>query len=89
VDFIYLDEGGLLQTEPLKSFKKRTAYGRGNAMAVVTRGQTFSSTETITNTKLHNLVDLATVSNIVDADLIQTPPSSFRSFLASSMMALY
>lgn len=37
-------------------------------MATLTRGQTFGSTETVTNTKLHNLVDLGGVSNIVDAD---------------------
>lgn len=38
-------------------------------MATVTKGQTFGSTEQITNTKLHNLVDLATVTSIVVADL--------------------
>jgi len=38
-------------------------------LATVTKGQTFSATETITNTKLHNLVDLATVSGIVNADI--------------------
>lgn len=38
-------------------------------MASLTRGQTFSALETITNTKLHNLVDLGAVSNIVNADI--------------------
>lgn len=38
-------------------------------MATLSRGQTFGSTETVTNTKLHNLVDLGNVSNIVDADI--------------------
>lgn len=38
-------------------------------MATVTKGQTFGSTEQITNTKLHNLVDLATVTSIAVADL--------------------
>lgn len=37
-------------------------------MATLSRGQTFGSTETISNTKLHNLVDLGSVTNIVDAD---------------------
>lgn len=37
-------------------------------MATLSRGQTFGSTETVTNTKLHNLVDLGSVTNIVDAD---------------------
>lgn len=38
-------------------------------MATLTRGQTFGSTEAITNTKLHNLVDLGSVSSIVNADI--------------------
>lgn len=38
-------------------------------MATVTKGQTFGSTEQITNTKLHNLVDLATVTSIAVSDL--------------------
>lgn len=38
-------------------------------MATLTRGQTFGSTETVTNTKLHNLVDLGSISNIVNADV--------------------
>lgn len=37
-------------------------------MATLTRGITFGSTEQVTNTKLHNLVDLGAVSQIVDAD---------------------
>ena len=38
-------------------------------MADLTRGYTFGATETVTNTKLHNLVDLGAVSNIVNADI--------------------
>lgn len=38
-------------------------------MATVTRGTTYGVTETITNTKLHALVDSATVTDIVNADI--------------------
>ena len=38
-------------------------------MATVTRGTTYGSTETITNAKLHLLVDAATVTGIVNADV--------------------
>ena len=38
-------------------------------MATVTRGTTYGSTETITNAKLHILVDDATVTGIVNADV--------------------
>lgn len=38
-------------------------------MATLTKGQTFGASETITNTKLHNLVDLGSVSNIVNEDI--------------------
>ncbi len=38
-------------------------------MATVTRGTTYGSTETITNAKLHILVDDATVTGIVNADI--------------------
>lgn len=38
-------------------------------MATLTRGQTFGATETLTNTKLHALVDSATISSIVNADI--------------------
>lgn len=38
-------------------------------MATVTKGQSFGATEQITNTKLHNLVDLATVTSIAVSDL--------------------
>lgn len=38
-------------------------------MAVLSRGLTFGATETVTNTKLHNLVDDATISGIVDDDI--------------------
>ncbi|KYK25697.1 hypothetical protein AYK26_07715 [Euryarchaeota archaeon SM23-78] len=37
-------------------------------MATLSRGQTFGATETITNTKLHNLVDLGSISALVNAD---------------------
>lgn len=38
-------------------------------MATLTKGKTFTSGETVTPTKLHELVDLGTVTNIVDADI--------------------
>ena len=38
-------------------------------MADLNRGQTFGATEEVTNTKLHNLVDAGTVSNIVRGDM--------------------
>lgn len=38
-------------------------------MATLSRGQTFGSSETVTNTKLHNLVDLGAVSSIINADI--------------------
>ena len=38
-------------------------------MATLTKGQTFASTEQITNTKLHALVDSATCTAIVNADV--------------------
>ena len=38
-------------------------------MATVTKGKTFGATETVTNTKLHALVDDATVTGIVNADV--------------------
>lgn len=38
-------------------------------MATITRGYTFGATETVTNTKLHSLVDSATISGIVAADI--------------------
>ena len=38
-------------------------------MATVTKGRTFVSGETVTPTKLNELVDLATVTSIVDADV--------------------
>jgi hypothetical protein len=38
-------------------------------MAQLTKGQTFAGAETVTATKLNNLVDLATISNIVNADI--------------------
>jgi len=38
-------------------------------MATLNKGQVFGVTETITNTKLHNLVDLGSVSSIVNADI--------------------
>jgi hypothetical protein len=41
-------------------------------MATVTKGRTFVSGEVVTPTKLNNLVDLATVTQIVDADISAT-----------------
>lgn len=38
-------------------------------MATLSKGITFAGAETVTATKLNNLVDLATVSNIVNADV--------------------
>lgn len=38
-------------------------------MATITRGYTFGATETVTNSKLHSLVDSATISAIVQSDL--------------------
>ena len=38
-------------------------------MATITKGQTFGAAEQITATKLHNLVDLGTVTNISVSDL--------------------
>lgn len=38
-------------------------------MADLTRGKTFTATEQVTNTKLHELVDSGSVSNVVQADL--------------------
>jgi len=37
-------------------------------MATLTRGHTFGATESVTNTKLHNLVDLGGVTGITNAD---------------------
>jgi len=37
-------------------------------MATLSRGATYGASETLTNTKLHNLVDLGSISQIVDAD---------------------
>lgn len=41
-------------------------------MATLSKGYTFGATETVTNTKLHNLVDLGSVSDIVNADVSAT-----------------
>jgi len=38
-------------------------------MATLSKGQTFAGAETVTATKLNNLVDNATIANIVDADI--------------------
>lgn len=37
-------------------------------MANFSKGTTFGSTETVTNTKLHNLIDLASITGILNAD---------------------
>jgi hypothetical protein len=39
-------------------------------MADLSRGYTFGATETVTNTKLHSLVDDGSVSNIAQADIV-------------------
>lgn len=49
-------------------------------MATLSRGQTFGTTEQVTNTKLHNLVDLGSISGITGTDL----GSAFMSSLPSS-----
>lgn len=56
-------------------------------MATLNRGITFSSTETITNTKLHLLVDNATISGIVDADISPGAAIQFSKLLASAIDA--
>ena len=38
-------------------------------MATITKGYTFGATETVTNAKLHTLVDSATITGIVNADI--------------------
>lgn len=38
-------------------------------MATLTKGISLGASEQVTNTKLHNLVDLGSISNIVNADL--------------------
>ncbi len=38
-------------------------------MAEITRGISFGTNDSVTNTKLHNLIDLATIANIVNADI--------------------
>ena len=37
--------------------------------ATITKGQTFGATELVTNTKLNNLVDNATISGIINAEI--------------------
>ena len=54
---------------------------------VITRGQTFGVAEQITNTKLHNLVDLATISGIVNADISDSKEKSV-SLLSTTTVAL-
>lgn len=39
------------------------------AIATLSKGYTFGATETVTNTKLHTLVDSASITNIVNADV--------------------
>lgn len=43
-------------------------------MAIVTKGRTFVSGEVITPTKLNTLVDSATVTNIIPADMSAGAP---------------
>ena len=54
-------------------------------MATLSRGQTFGATETVTNTKLHNLVDLATITNIVDADISAGAQIQFSKILQGNV----
>ena len=54
-------------------------------MATLSRGQSFGATETITNTKLHNLVDLGSVTGIVDADISPGAAIQFSKLLASAI----
>lgn len=48
-------------------------------MATITKGQTFGASEQITNIKLHNLVDLGTVTSINSSDLSNDILSSLPS----------
>ena len=57
-------------------------------MADVTRGQTFGATEEVTNTKLHNLVDAAAVTNI-DKDDADSSTTSFIHIGSTSPSAPY
>jgi len=57
-------------------------------MADVTRGQTFGATEEVTNTKLHNLVDGATVTNI-DKDDADSSNTSFTHIASTSPSSPY
>ena len=41
-------------------------------MATLSKGYTYSATELVTNTKLHNVVDDGTVTAIVNADISAT-----------------
>jgi hypothetical protein len=38
-------------------------------MATLTKGISLGASEQVTNTKLHNLVDLGSITNIVDSDI--------------------
>lgn len=49
-------------------------------MATITKGQTYGVAEQITNTKLHNLVDLATITGILASEMA----NSFVTSLASA-----
>lgn len=46
-------------------------------MATITRGYTFGSTEQVTASKLHTLVDGATLSSLVDSDISASAAISF------------
>ena len=41
-------------------------------MGTLSKGYTFGSTELVTNTKLHSLIDSATITAIVNADISAT-----------------
>jgi hypothetical protein len=54
-------------------------------MATVLRGYTFGASEQVTNAKLHTLVDSATVSDIVNADISATADISFSKLAEESI----
>ncbi len=57
----------------LHTFKYEEAYA-----ATITRGITFSATDLVTNTKLHQLVDSATISGIDTADIADSAITTLK-----------
>ena len=53
----------------MKSVITNSIVKEDNITATISKGYTFGATETVTNTKLHTLVDSATISGIVNADI--------------------